>query len=162
MLLLVGFNRNYYRCSTLKGCAARKHVERSPTEPDIFVVSYSGEHTHPRPTQRSSLAGSTRTKFSPATTSVEPTANSNIPPMGLPNYSFSSSSLASGSSSSQNTPLMEGDTAALNDDVEMVEELVEVEDEDEDILFQELSGTNNGSDHSSGGDIFSSGLLSPP
>ncbi|CAI9771945.1 unnamed protein product [Fraxinus pennsylvanica] len=154
------YPRNYYRCSTSKDCAARKHVERSLTEPDIFVVSYSGEHTHPRPTQRNSLAGSTRNKFSPAATSVEPTANSNIPPMRLPNSSFPSSSLASGSSSSQNATLMEGENAVQNDDVEMADE--QVEDEDEDILFQELSGTNDGSDHSNGGDIFSSGLLSPP
>lgn len=37
-------------------------MERCPTEPNMYVVSYSGEHSHPRPTHRSSLAGSTRTK----------------------------------------------------------------------------------------------------
>ncbi|CAN1751446.1 Probable WRKY transcription factor 27 [Linum perenne] len=29
----------------------------------MFIVSYSGDHTHPKPTHRNSLAGSTRTKF---------------------------------------------------------------------------------------------------
>ncbi|KAL8148338.1 putative WRKY transcription factor 27 [Apium graveolens] len=60
------YPRNYYRCSTLKGCPARKQVEGSPTDSTIFIVSYTGEHAHPRPTHRSSLAGSTRSKFSAA------------------------------------------------------------------------------------------------
>ncbi|KAJ1385382.1 WRKY domain [Sesbania bispinosa] len=56
------YPRNYYRCSSSKGCAARKQVERSNTEADMFIVTYTGDHTHPRPTHRNSLAGSTRTK----------------------------------------------------------------------------------------------------
>ncbi|KAI4351626.1 hypothetical protein L6164_005969 [Bauhinia variegata] len=56
------FPRNYYRCSSSKGCAARKQVERSTTEPNKYVVTYTGDHTHPRPTHRNSLAGSTRSK----------------------------------------------------------------------------------------------------
>ncbi|KAK4836892.1 hypothetical protein QYF36_001107 [Acer negundo] len=57
------YPRNYYRCSSSKGCSARKQVERSNTEPNIFVVSYTGDHTHPRPTHRNSLAGSSRNKL---------------------------------------------------------------------------------------------------
>ncbi|CDP05130.1 unnamed protein product [Coffea canephora] len=56
------YPRNYYRCSTSKGCTARKQVERCPADPSMYVVSYSGEHSHPRPTHRSSLAGTTRSK----------------------------------------------------------------------------------------------------
>ncbi|KAJ6367966.1 hypothetical protein OIU78_000528 [Salix suchowensis] len=56
------YPRNYYRCSSSKGCAARKQVERSNTDPNMFIVCYTGDHTHPRPTQRNSLAGSTRNK----------------------------------------------------------------------------------------------------
>ncbi|KAK7279896.1 hypothetical protein RJT34_24955 [Clitoria ternatea] len=63
------YPRNYYRCSSSKGCPARKQVERSNTEADMFIVTYTGDHTHPRPTHRNSLAGSTRTK-SPATNPV--------------------------------------------------------------------------------------------
>ncbi|XP_062120310.1 probable WRKY transcription factor 27 [Humulus lupulus] len=59
------YPRNYYRCSSSKGCAARKQVERSNTDPESFVVTYTGDHTHPRPTHRNSLAGSTRNKLSP-------------------------------------------------------------------------------------------------
>nr|GFA07776.1 probable WRKY transcription factor 27 [Tanacetum cinerariifolium] len=66
--------RNYYRCSTTKACKAKKQVERSPVDSNIFIVSYTGEHMHPRPTHRSSLAGSTRSnKFN--------TENSKIPPL---------------------------------------------------------------------------------
>ncbi|CAN0902866.1 Probable WRKY transcription factor 27 [Linum grandiflorum] len=57
------YPRNYYRCSSTKGCGARKQVERSTTDPNMFIISYAGDHTHPKPTHRNSLAGSTRTKF---------------------------------------------------------------------------------------------------
>ncbi|XP_024990539.1 probable WRKY transcription factor 27 [Cynara cardunculus var. scolymus] len=60
------FPRNYYKCSTTKACGARKQVEQSHMDPTVFIVSYSGEHIHPRPTHRSPLAGSTRSnKFTP-------------------------------------------------------------------------------------------------
>ncbi|XP_050887696.1 probable WRKY transcription factor 27 isoform X2 [Lathyrus oleraceus] len=52
----------YPRCSSSKGCTARKQVERSNTEADMFIVTYTGDHNHPKPTHRNSLAGSTRTK----------------------------------------------------------------------------------------------------
>ncbi|GMH18373.1 hypothetical protein Nepgr_020214 [Nepenthes gracilis] len=55
--------RNYYRCSSSKGCTARKYVEKNPTDPNMYVVTYTGDHCHPRPTVRNLLAGSTRTKF---------------------------------------------------------------------------------------------------
>ncbi|KAK7837415.1 probable WRKY transcription factor 27 isoform X1 [Quercus suber] len=57
------YPRNYYRCSSTKGCPARKQVERSNTDPNTFIITYTGEHTHPRPTHRNSLAGSVRNKF---------------------------------------------------------------------------------------------------
>lgn len=46
------YPRNYYRCSSSKGCVARKQVERSPINPDIYVVTYTGNHFHPRPPPR--------------------------------------------------------------------------------------------------------------
>ncbi|KAE8694269.1 putative WRKY transcription factor 27 [Hibiscus syriacus] len=54
------YPRHYYRCSSSKGCSARKQVERSNFEPDTFIVTYTGDHTHSRPTYRNSLAGSSR------------------------------------------------------------------------------------------------------
>lgn len=52
--------RGYYRCSSSKGCSARKQVERSRTDPNMLVITYTSEHNHPWPTHRNTLAGSTR------------------------------------------------------------------------------------------------------
>ncbi len=54
------FCRGYYRCSSSKGCLARKQVERSHSDPSMLIISYSAEHNHPWPSHRNSLAGSTR------------------------------------------------------------------------------------------------------
>nr|AOT85447.1 WRKY transcription factor 14 [Prunus cerasifera x Prunus munsoniana] len=62
------YPRGYYRCSSSKGCMARKQVERNRSDPNMFIVTYTAEHNHPAPTHRNSLAGSTRQKpFSPQT-----------------------------------------------------------------------------------------------
>ncbi|CAI0414691.1 unnamed protein product [Linum tenue] len=58
------YPRSYYRCSSLKGCPARKQVERSTADPSIFIITYTSEHSHAHPTRRNSLAGSTRVKNS--------------------------------------------------------------------------------------------------
>ncbi|KAM0071987.1 putative transcription factor WRKY family [Helianthus debilis subsp. tardiflorus] len=57
----------YYRCSSSKGCSARKQVERSRTDPNMLVITYTSEHNHPWPTQRNALAGSTRAPQQPKT-----------------------------------------------------------------------------------------------
>nr|ACG45221.1 WRKY39v2 - superfamily of TFs having WRKY and zinc finger domains [Zea mays] len=57
------YPRGYYRCSSSKGCAARKQVERSRADPNTFILTYTGEHNHAAPTHRNSLAGTTRNKF---------------------------------------------------------------------------------------------------
>ena len=64
--------RGYYRCSSSKGCLARKQVERNRSDPTMFIVTYTAEHNHPAPTHRNSLAGSTRQK--PPSTSQTATA----------------------------------------------------------------------------------------
>ncbi|XWS16689.1 hypothetical protein CRYUN_Cryun34aG0112500 [Craigia yunnanensis] len=56
------YPRGYYRCSSSKGCPARKQVERSRTDPNMLVITYTSEHNHPWPTQRNALAGSTRSQ----------------------------------------------------------------------------------------------------
>ncbi|KAL4586103.1 hypothetical protein LXL04_010734 [Taraxacum kok-saghyz] len=58
------YPRGYYRCSTSKGCMARKQVERNRSDPGMLIITYTGEHSHPAPTtQRNSLtAGSSRNK----------------------------------------------------------------------------------------------------
>ncbi|CAI9781237.1 unnamed protein product [Fraxinus pennsylvanica] len=40
--------RGYYKCSSIRGCPARKHVERCLEEPSMLMVTYEGEHNHPR------------------------------------------------------------------------------------------------------------------
>ncbi|KAH9605813.1 hypothetical protein KSS87_020407 [Heliosperma pusillum] len=44
------YPRGYYRCSSSKGCPARKQVERSRIDPSMLVVTYSYDHNHPWPT----------------------------------------------------------------------------------------------------------------
>ncbi|KAK4421013.1 putative WRKY transcription factor 14 [Sesamum alatum] len=58
------YPRGYYRCSSSKGCSARKQVERSRTDPNMLVITYTSEHNHPWPTQRNALAGCTRSQAS--------------------------------------------------------------------------------------------------
>ncbi|KAL2525375.1 putative WRKY transcription factor 11 [Abeliophyllum distichum] len=40
------YPRGYYKCSTLRGCPARKHVERAIDDPTMLIVTYEGEHRH--------------------------------------------------------------------------------------------------------------------
>ncbi|KAK4745992.1 hypothetical protein SAY87_012304 [Trapa incisa] len=39
--------RGYYKCSSMRGCTARKHVERCLEDPSMLIVTYEGEHSHP-------------------------------------------------------------------------------------------------------------------
>ncbi|XP_073103464.1 probable WRKY transcription factor 4 [Elaeis guineensis] len=45
--------RSYYKCSHA-GCNAKKHVQRSSTEPSDVITTYDGIHNHPMPAARSS------------------------------------------------------------------------------------------------------------
>lgn len=46
------YPRGYYRCSSCKGCPARKQVERSRVDPTMLLITYTGEHDHPWPLPR--------------------------------------------------------------------------------------------------------------
>lgn len=57
------YPRSYYRCSTCRGCGAKKYVERNSADPNTFVVSYTGSHVGDRLTaQRLSVANTSRKK----------------------------------------------------------------------------------------------------
>ncbi|XP_050216585.1 probable WRKY transcription factor 17 [Mercurialis annua] len=43
------YPRGYYKCSTVRGCPARKHVERATDDPAMLIVTYEGEHRHSQP-----------------------------------------------------------------------------------------------------------------
>ncbi|CAL9101063.1 unnamed protein product [Musa textilis] len=103
------YPRGYYRCSSSKGCLARKQVERSRADPAIFIITYTAEHNHPAPTHRNALAGSTRHKL--------PSPDGDHPPPGNPSSSPPSSSTATGLSPT--TPLT---TSMEDEDVDVDEE----------------------------------------
>ncbi|XP_028781875.1 probable WRKY transcription factor 69 [Neltuma alba] len=43
------YPRGYYRCSTSKGCSAKKQVERCRTDASMLIVTYTSSHNHPAP-----------------------------------------------------------------------------------------------------------------
>ncbi|XP_022731890.1 probable WRKY transcription factor 17 [Durio zibethinus] len=50
------YPRGYYKCSTIRGCPARKHVERAPDDPSMLIVTYEGEHRHSQPAMQENMA----------------------------------------------------------------------------------------------------------
>ncbi|KAK9747677.1 hypothetical protein RND81_02G008100 [Saponaria officinalis] len=48
--------RGYYKCSTVRGCPARKHVERCLEEPSMLIITYEGDHSHHQVPVRSANA----------------------------------------------------------------------------------------------------------
>ncbi|KAK7329720.1 hypothetical protein VNO77_23896 [Canavalia gladiata] len=53
------YPRGYYKCSSVRGCPARKHVERAQDDPNMLIVTYEGDHRHPQ----SALPETARTGF---------------------------------------------------------------------------------------------------
>ncbi|KAL9664160.1 hypothetical protein QQ045_019558 [Rhodiola kirilowii] len=96
------YPRSYYRCSSSKGCAARKQVEQSSLDPNIFTISYTAEHNHPHPTRRSSLSGVSKNKKA---TTAPPKKLS--PPLPLKDLSSSNSPILNMFPA---TPLMQENT----------------------------------------------------
>lgn len=75
MLFLCG--RGYYKCSSSKGCPARKQVERSHVDPTTLLITYACDHNHPLPTSKNhSSSSSSSTKAAAAATKVP----ANFPP----------------------------------------------------------------------------------
>ncbi|XP_047316643.1 probable WRKY transcription factor 69 [Impatiens glandulifera] len=55
------FPRGYYRCSTSKGCSAKKQVERCKTDTSMIIITYTSTHNHPSPDLSSSSSSSSIT-----------------------------------------------------------------------------------------------------
>uniref|UniRef100_A0A5B7A5Q8 Putative WRKY transcription factor 65 n=1 Tax=Davidia involucrata TaxID=16924 RepID=A0A5B7A5Q8_DAVIN len=43
------YPRGYYKCSTSKGCSAKKQVERCRTDASMLIITYTSTHNHPGP-----------------------------------------------------------------------------------------------------------------
>ncbi|KAL2535476.1 WRKY transcription factor 22 [Forsythia ovata] len=41
--------RGYYKCSTSKGCSAKKQVEKCRTDASMLIITYTSTHNHPAP-----------------------------------------------------------------------------------------------------------------
>ncbi|KAG7537679.1 WRKY domain superfamily [Arabidopsis suecica] len=129
------YPRNYYRCSSTKGCLARKQVERSNLDPNIFIVTYTGEHTHPRPTHRNSLAGSTRNKSQP------------VNPVPKPDPSPLSDTVKEEIHLSPTTPLKGNDDVQVtNGDEDIISQEVNMEEEEEEEEVEEEDDDDDGED----------------
>ncbi|WVZ05630.1 hypothetical protein V8G54_018976 [Vigna mungo] len=48
------YPRGYYKCSTSKGCSAKKQVERCRTDASMLIITYTSTHNHPCPTTTNS------------------------------------------------------------------------------------------------------------
>ncbi|XP_061364918.1 probable WRKY transcription factor 65 isoform X2 [Gastrolobium bilobum] len=66
------YPRGYYRCSSSKGCPARKQVERSHVDPTMLVVTYSSDHNHPWPVSRNHHHSSSSSAAAKPTKKPEP------------------------------------------------------------------------------------------
>ena len=108
-------------------------MERSRTDPEIFIVTYTAEHSHSHPTRRNSLAGITRNKFS------TPKKPSKAEPPSTPTTvaNDSSSSPISTSDLSATTPLM----SAMEDELQPYVSQQETRGE-EDQKLNERNNTN--------------------
>nr|AVO00696.1 WRKY transcription factor 14-like [Cymbidium sinense] len=43
------YPRAYYRCSSSKGCSAKKQVERCKKDESLVIITYTSNHNHPGP-----------------------------------------------------------------------------------------------------------------
>ncbi|XP_030547980.2 WRKY transcription factor 22-like isoform X2 [Rhodamnia argentea] len=117
------YPRGYYRCSSSKGCLARKQVERNRSDPGMFIVTYTAEHNHPAPTHRNSLAGSTRQKPAQTDAVEDPiaaaAAASTKPPCSSPTTSMEDDVAKTQSTNTESREEKEGSMADDEEDGEV-------------------------------------------
>lgn len=71
--------RGYYKCSSSKGCPARKQVERSHVDPTTLLITYASDHNHPLPTSKNHSSSSSSTKAAAAASSNTTTTTTKVP-----------------------------------------------------------------------------------
>ncbi|GMG98518.1 hypothetical protein Nepgr_000358 [Nepenthes gracilis] len=64
------YPRGYYRCSSSKGCSARKQVERSRVDPTTLVITYVSDHNHPAPASKHHHAAAAAPSISSAAATI--------------------------------------------------------------------------------------------
>ncbi|VAI89027.1 unnamed protein product [Triticum turgidum subsp. durum] len=151
------YPRGYYRCSTDKACEARKMVERCRDDPNSFILTYTGgEHSHPAPAHRNSLAGTTRNRQQ----APEPAAGQSAPAAKAKEESSAAAAEPSPAQStsggmSPTTPLRTPSMEEYNQDSEFDEAAgsasqlpMDVEKDREDELLKILEGCVHGGDSS--------------
>ncbi|XP_050248639.1 probable WRKY transcription factor 65 isoform X2 [Quercus robur] len=75
------YPRGYYKCSSSKGCPARKQVERSHVDPTTLLITYASDHNHPLPTSKNHSSSSSSTKATAAAKSdITTKVPANFPP----------------------------------------------------------------------------------
>ncbi|KAG1335271.1 DNA-binding WRKY [Cocos nucifera] len=72
--------RGYYRCSSYKGCPARKQVERSRVDPTMLVITYAGQHSHSGRLPKNHHGSSKLRPVDVSTPDPEPDAADSVPP----------------------------------------------------------------------------------
>ncbi|XP_008792407.2 WRKY transcription factor 22-like isoform X2 [Phoenix dactylifera] len=135
------YPRGYYRCSSSKGCLARKQVEKSQSDPAMLVVTYTAEHNHPLPTHRNSLAGCTRQKLPPPSSLVSTSPSASVSDRMTPSIP---------ASSSVKDELLRQWKDMEEEEEEEVEEMLTVGDiemaREEDVVFLGVEGLVEGTD----------------
>uniref|UniRef100_K4AIL5 WRKY domain-containing protein n=1 Tax=Setaria italica TaxID=4555 RepID=K4AIL5_SETIT len=142
------YPRGYYRCSSSKGCMARKQVERSRSDPNMLVITYTAEHNHPWPMQRNVLAGysrphthtSTNCKKKNSYRDVGPITPSPSPPSkNNANYYSEHNAVSSGNNleCQQTTDMMEANAAGY------VAYTIGALDDDEDVAMHQPMSCNS-------------------
>ncbi|XP_010689723.1 probable WRKY transcription factor 69 isoform X2 [Beta vulgaris subsp. vulgaris] len=104
------YPRGYYRCSSSKGCPARKQVERSRVDPTMLVITYACEHNHPLPTTKHHHhhhQNNHQTIVTATTTAPPPVASPSTPSPATPPISTAPSDSAEdgGEETSPSSPL---------------------------------------------------------
>ncbi|KAL2331613.1 hypothetical protein Fmac_019194 [Flemingia macrophylla] len=81
------YPRGYYRCSSSKGCPARKQVERSRVDPTKLLVTYAYEHNHSLPIPKSNSAAASSAVHDVAAAASPAESGERFPPEDLTVFS---------------------------------------------------------------------------